>query len=118
MTFPILSVKNLAVSFNTFEGEAKIIDYINLYVGEKETVGLVGETGCGKSVTLKAILGILPIPPGKITNGQILFRGKNRNFPHSSRPFGFIKSCIYSKGSISRPGYETRGRTYFKDKLL
>jgi ABC-type dipeptide/oligopeptide/nickel transport system ATPase component len=38
MTFPILSVKNLAVSFNTFEGEAKIIDYINLYVGEKETV--------------------------------------------------------------------------------
>ena len=77
MTFPILSVKNLAVSFNTFEGEAKIIDYINLYVGEKETVGLVGETGCGKSVTLKAILGILPIPPGKITNGQILFRGKN-----------------------------------------
>ena len=77
MTFPILSVKNLAVSFNTFEGEAKIIDYINLNVGEKETVGLVGETGCGKSVTLKAILGILPIPPGKITNGQILFRGKN-----------------------------------------
>ena len=77
MTFPILSVKNLAVSFNTFEGEAKIIDDINLYVGKKETVGLVGETGCGKSVTLKAILGILPIPPGKITNGQILFRGKD-----------------------------------------
>lgn len=77
MTFPILSVKNLAVSFNTFEGEAKIIDYINLNVGEKETVGLVGETGCGKSVTLKAILGILPMPPGKVTNGQILFKGKN-----------------------------------------
>jgi len=77
MTSPILYVKNLAVSFNTFEGEAKIIDYINLNVGEKETVGLVGETGCGKSVTLKTILGILPIPPGKVTDGQILFRGKN-----------------------------------------
>jgi oligopeptide/dipeptide ABC transporter ATP-binding protein len=77
MTSPILSVKNLAVSFNTFEGEAKVIDYINLDLGEKETVGLVGETGCGKSVTLKTILGILPIPPGKVTEGQILFRGKD-----------------------------------------
>ncbi|HIH97605.1 MAG TPA: ABC transporter ATP-binding protein [Thermoplasmata archaeon] len=77
MTSPILSIKNLAVSFNTFEGEAKVIDHINLDVGEKETVGLVGETGCGKSVTLKTILGILPIPPGKVTNGQILFGDKN-----------------------------------------
>jgi oligopeptide/dipeptide ABC transporter ATP-binding protein len=77
MTSSILSVKNLAVSFNTFEGEAKVIDYINLDLGEKETVGLVGETGCGKSVTLKTILGILPIPPGKVTEGQILFRGKD-----------------------------------------
>ena len=77
MTFPLLSVKNLTVSFDTFEGEAKVIDHINLDVGKKETVGLVGETGCGKTVTLKTILGILPIPPGKVTDGQILFRDKN-----------------------------------------
>jgi len=77
MNSSLLSVKNLAVSFNIFEGEAKIIDFLNLDVAEKETVGLVGETGCGKSVTLKTILGILPIPPGKVTGGQILFKGKN-----------------------------------------
>ncbi len=47
MTSPILLLKNLAVSFNTFEGEAKVIDYINLDLGEKETVGLVGEIGLG-----------------------------------------------------------------------
>jgi oligopeptide/dipeptide ABC transporter ATP-binding protein len=73
----ILSVENLVVSFDTFEGEAKVIDHIDFDVKEKETLGLVGETGCGKSVTLKTILGILPMPPGKITSGRILFGEKD-----------------------------------------
>jgi len=77
MSQKALSVDTLAVSFNIFEGEAKVIDNIDFDIKERETVGLVGETGCGKSVTLKTILGVLPMPPGKVTSGRILFRNKD-----------------------------------------
>ncbi|RMF84048.1 MAG: ATP-binding cassette domain-containing protein, partial [Nitrospinota bacterium] len=69
---PMLQVENLHVSFETFEGEAQVIRGVSLTVQEGETVALVGETGCGKSVTMKAILGILPRPPARIPTGKIL----------------------------------------------
>lgn len=73
----MLNVTDLSVYFNVFEGEAKVINGINLYLAEGETVSLVGETGCGKSVTIKTILRILPIPPARIVGGHIMYKGQD-----------------------------------------
>ncbi len=73
----MLSIQNLRILFDVFEGEAKVLDGVNLNVETGETVALVGETGCGKSVTAKTIIGVLPMPPGRIVDGNILFKGKN-----------------------------------------
>jgi len=73
----ILSIDNLTVHFDIFEGESRVLDGVSLKVEEGEVVGLVGETGCGKSVTVKTLLGSLPIPPGRIVAGEICFCGHN-----------------------------------------
>lgn len=72
-----LSIRNLTTYFYTYAGVVKALDGINLDVYEGETLGLVGETGCGKSVTALSILRIVPDPPGKILGGQILFKGED-----------------------------------------
>jgi len=74
---PILSIKNLKIEFDTFEGVSQVLDGIHLTLGKGDTLGLVGETGCGKSITAKAILGLLPIPPARIVSGEILFIGED-----------------------------------------
>lgn len=74
---PVLTIRDLRVEFDTFEGIAQVLDGIHLTIGEKETLGLVGETGCGKSITAKAILRLLPIPPARILSGEILFNGRD-----------------------------------------
>jgi len=71
MTSPIIQVKNLYITFHTLKGDKYVIDGVDLFIRKGETVALVGETGCGKSVTAKAILGILP-PSAEITKGEIL----------------------------------------------
>lgn len=71
----ILNITDLSVYFDVFEGESQVLNGVDLHVGEGETVSLVGETGCGKSVTIKALLRILPIPPARIVNGQIVYKG-------------------------------------------
>lgn len=73
----ILSVEGLKVHFDIIDGAAKVLDDVELSVREGEVVGLVGETGCGKSVTAKIILGSLPMPPGRILDGKIFFLGDN-----------------------------------------
>lgn len=73
----ILSIRNLRTYFYTYAGVVKALDGINLDVYEGETLGLVGETGCGKSVTALSILRIVPDPPGKIVEGEILFKGED-----------------------------------------
>lgn len=73
---PILSVRNLKTYFYTYAGIVKALDGINLDVYPEETVGLVGETGCGKSVTALSILGLID-PSGRIEEGEIMFKKEN-----------------------------------------
>jgi oligopeptide/dipeptide ABC transporter ATP-binding protein len=74
---PILEIKDLKIEFDTFEGISHVLEGIYLTLGRGDTLGLVGETGCGKSITAKAILRLLPIPPARIVSGEILFEGED-----------------------------------------
>ncbi|MCF6464540.1 ABC transporter ATP-binding protein [Clostridium sp. Cult2] len=73
----LLEVKDLAVSFQTFFGEVEAVRGVNFHVNKKETVALVGESGCGKSVTASSIMQLLPMPPAFYKHGQILFDGED-----------------------------------------
>ncbi len=71
----ILYVKNLTTSFDTETGRIRAVDHINFSVKRRETLGIVGESGCGKSVTALSIMRLLPKPSGIIEGGQVLFNG-------------------------------------------
>jgi len=73
----ILKIEKLKTYFFTHEGTIKAVDGINLKIKKGETLGLVGESGCGKSVTALSIMRLIPSPPGKIVSGKIYFDGKN-----------------------------------------
>ena len=73
----MLSVEQLKVHFFSDERVARAVDGVSYEVRKGETVCLVGESGCGKTVSALAIMGILPIPPGRIVGGRILFNGQN-----------------------------------------
>ena len=74
---PVLEVKNLKTSFRTEAGELIAVDDVSFSVSPGQTIGIVGESGCGKSVTSLSIMGLIPNPPGKIIGGEIFFKGKN-----------------------------------------
>ncbi len=71
----LLDVKNLKTYFFTDEGVVRAVDGVDLYIDQGETLGIVGESGCGKSVTALSIMRLIPQPPGKIVDGQILYNG-------------------------------------------
>jgi peptide/nickel transport system ATP-binding protein len=73
----LLAIKNLRVEFHTEDGILKAVDGVSLQIKEGETLGLVGESGCGKSVTAFSILQLLPTPPAKYAGGEINFCGEN-----------------------------------------
>ena len=73
----ILSVRNLCISFATDFGLLKAVDGVSFDIPKGKTLGLVGESGCGKSVTSLSIMRLLPQPAGRIPNGEILFEGKD-----------------------------------------
>lgn len=73
----ILEIKDLQVSFQTFFGEVEAVRGVSFEVGKEETVAVVGESGCGKSVTAHAIMQLLPMPPAYFKGGEILFKGEN-----------------------------------------
>lgn len=72
---PVLQVRNLSLYFSTSEGEIQILDDVSFEVGHRETVGLIGESGCGKSLTALSVLGLQP--PTARVEGEILFKGRN-----------------------------------------
>jgi oligopeptide/dipeptide ABC transporter ATP-binding protein len=73
---PLLQVRNLKTYFYTEDGIGKAVNGISFDVGKERTVGIVGESGCGKSVTALSIMGLVRNPPGKIVEGEILYHGK------------------------------------------
>jgi peptide/nickel transport system ATP-binding protein len=73
----LLDVKNLKTYFFTDEGVVRAVDGVDLYIKQGETLGVVGESGCGKSVTALSIMKLIPQPPGKIVEGEILYNGVN-----------------------------------------
>ncbi len=75
MSEKLLEIKDLEISFNTYAGEVKAVRGINFHVDKGELLGIVGESGCGKSVTSSSILRILPTPPAEYKNGEIVFEG-------------------------------------------
>jgi peptide/nickel transport system ATP-binding protein len=74
---PLLEVRDLYVHFDVYGGTLKVLDGVNFVVQSGQKVGLVGETGCGKTTTMKAILRILPMPPARIAGGEIYFKGQD-----------------------------------------
>jgi peptide/nickel transport system ATP-binding protein len=74
-TNPLLKVQDLQVHFDTDDGVLHAVDGVNFHIDRSETLGVVGESGCGKSVTAMTIMKLLAMPPGRIASGQILFEG-------------------------------------------
>lgn len=73
----LLEIRNLQTHFKTDEGEARAVNGVDLKVPKGETLGLVGESGCGKSVTALSIMRLVPEPPGRIIGGEIIFDGRD-----------------------------------------
>ncbi|HET7770696.1 MAG TPA: ATP-binding cassette domain-containing protein, partial [Chloroflexota bacterium] len=72
---PLLSVRGLKTRFFTADGVVKAVDGVSFDLHPGQTLGIVGESGCGKSVTALSIMRLIPNPPGKITEGEIVFEG-------------------------------------------
>ncbi|MFF5154940.1 ABC transporter ATP-binding protein [Streptomyces sp. NPDC000348] len=73
----LLEVRDLHVEFHTRDGIAKAVDGVGYGVDAGETLAVLGESGSGKSVTAQAVMGILDVPPGRITGGEVVFRGRD-----------------------------------------
>jgi len=73
----LLQVKDLKTQFFTQDGVVNAVNGVSFDLYEEETLGIVGESGSGKSVTALSIMGLIPQPPGKITSGEVLFKGQD-----------------------------------------
>jgi oligopeptide/dipeptide ABC transporter ATP-binding protein len=75
-TEPVLSVEDLVVEFDTFGGKVRAVRGVSYNVSAGETLAVVGESGCGKSVTVQALMGLIPMPPGRIVSGSARLLGE------------------------------------------
>lgn len=76
MSQPLLEVRDLSAGYRVYKGFLRVLDGINLTVRRGEKIGLVGESGCGKTTTMRSILGVLP-SNGRVTAGEVLFEGQD-----------------------------------------
>jgi oligopeptide transport system ATP-binding protein len=74
---PLLEVRNLKVQFKTQDGVVTAVNDVSFHLERGETLGIVGESGSGKSVTSLSLMRLIPNPPGKITEGSVMFDGEN-----------------------------------------
>lgn len=74
---PLVDIRNLYAEMVTFDGVAKVLNGVNLTINKGDLLGLVGETGCGKSVTAMSIPRLVPQPPARYPSGEVIFRGEN-----------------------------------------
>jgi len=77
MSEPLLDIRGLQTHFSTDNGMVRAVDGVDIAIGRGETVGVVGESGCGKTVTAMSVLKLIAMPPGKIVGGQILWQGRD-----------------------------------------
>ena len=73
----ILEVKDLKVSFQTFQGSVQAVRGVSWHLNKKETIAIVGESGCGKTVTIQTVIGLNPKKNGSIKGGEVLFNKEN-----------------------------------------
>lgn len=74
---PVLSIHDLETHFFSRKGAARAVDGVSFDLAPGQVLGIVGESGCGKSVTALSVMGLVPSPPGRVVGGRILFHGKN-----------------------------------------
>ncbi len=74
---PILQIENLSTHFETARGTVRAVDEVNLRLYEGDTLGIAGESGCGKTVLALSVMRLIPRPPGRIVSGRILFEGED-----------------------------------------
>ena len=77
MQRPLLEIDALSISFRTDSGQICVVEDVSFAIGTGENVGLVGESGCGKTVTAMAIMGLNPSPPSRVDSGRILLDGRD-----------------------------------------
>ncbi len=77
MSNPLLDIRKLTTCFSSAQGIAKAVDTVSLTFMQGETLAIVGESGCGKTVLALSILGLIPDPPGRVTDGSVLYRGQD-----------------------------------------
>jgi len=73
----ILEIENLQISFDTYAGEVQAVRGVSFHLNKAEAIAIVGESGCGKSVTAQAIMKLIPMPPGRFKNGKVVFGGQD-----------------------------------------
>ena len=107
----VLDIKGLEVHFQTDGGLVQAIDHLNLSVREGEIVGLVGESGCGKTTVARCILGVLAQPPAQINSGEICFQGQDllSGFQVSQKYLGHLKNppaiSVLIVAGLAHPDY-------------
>src|ERR1700757_832799 len=77
MTERLLEISGLKTHFDTDEGTVRAVDGVDLTIDRGETLGVVGESGCGKTVTAMTVLKLIQMPPGRIVAGRILWQGRD-----------------------------------------
>ena len=73
---PLLEMIDLVINYETDDGVVKALNGVNIHIGVGETLGLVGETGAGKTTLAKGIMRLIPNPPGKLLGGEVIFEGQ------------------------------------------
>ncbi|SHG15733.1 oligopeptide transport system ATP-binding protein [Desulfacinum infernum DSM 9756] len=117
----LLQIKNLKTYFYTEDGVAKAVDGMDLLIGRGKTLGVIGESGCGKSVTALSIMRLIPSPPGRIIEGEILFNGEDllRKSPEEMRGIrGNDISMIFQEPMTSLNPVYTIGNQIMEAVLL